>query len=245
MSKTVKLEGLPSGVGPITRRSLVEQVQAVLSRLILIEDLQEGQQLPSERQLAAALGVSHTVVREALGILAREGIITKRHGLGNFVASFPHDSLTPAVADVPQGSPDPADLHRARCAIECGAVYMAAEYATEEDIAILLKLARSANDSANQPGTPAAQNLRFHLALLQATHSKTLQGLRYVIVDSIRLTLWARPAALQRWMDPQSVQSHEAIVHALRERDGVKALSTMHHHLTWWEDSNGASQPLK
>jgi len=230
----VKLEELPSGIGPITKRTLVEQVQAVLSRLILMEDLREGHQLPSERQLAAALGVSHTVVREALGVLAREGIITKRHGRGNFVASFQRDDLLSAITDVPQGSPNPADLHRARCAIECGAVYLAAQYATEEDIATLLMHTQTANDSPNQPGTPAAKNLRFHLALLHATHSKTLQSLSYVIVDSIRLTLWARPAVLHHRMDPLSAESHESIVHALRERDGVKALQAMHHHLTWW-----------
>lgn len=234
MSTTVKLDELTSGIGPITRRTLVEQVQAVLSRLILMEDLQEGHQLPSERQLAIALGVSHTVVREALGVLAREGIIIKRHGLGNFVASFQRDSLLQTVADIPQGQPDPADLHKARRAIECGAAFLAAEYATEEDIATLLQHTQAANSSSNQPGTPAAQNLRFHLALLQATHSKTLQSLSYVIVDSIRLTLWAKPAALQNWRDSRSTQSHEAIVQALSERDGVNALQAMHHHLTWW-----------
>ena len=42
-------------------------------------------QLPSEPQLAAELGVSRATIREALTILAREGVIVRRHGVGTFV----------------------------------------------------------------------------------------------------------------------------------------------------------------
>jgi GntR family transcriptional regulator len=44
-----------------------------------------GDQLPTERQLAAELGVSRMTVRQALGVLAEQGLINSQHGIGNFV----------------------------------------------------------------------------------------------------------------------------------------------------------------
>ena len=236
---------LSSSLSPVTRQTLVEQVETILKRLVLMEDLNEGDQLPSERQLAAALGVSHTVVREALSVLAREGLIIKRHGLGNFVASFEQDNHLSSVEGVPKEAPEPADLHRARCAIECGAAYLAAEYATDEDIATLLMHIQGTKESPDQAGVPPAENLRFHLALLKATHNETLQGLSYLIADSIRLFgIWNNPAVLQRGLNvEQTVRGHEAIVRALRERDGARASQAMHHHLTWWMNSTEPGKP--
>jgi GntR family transcriptional regulator len=48
-------------------------------------DLGVGDQLPTERQLAEELGVSRMTVRQALGVLAQQGLINSQHGIGNFV----------------------------------------------------------------------------------------------------------------------------------------------------------------
>lgn len=62
-------------------------------------ELQAGQQLPSEHELAAELGVSRATVRAALAGLARRGLITSRQGVGNFVSAGCQitNSLTDAV----------------------------------------------------------------------------------------------------------------------------------------------------
>jgi len=48
-----------------------------------------GSQLPAESELGVMLGVSRTVVREALRLLEEDGLITRRHGIGTFVRKHP------------------------------------------------------------------------------------------------------------------------------------------------------------
>jgi len=65
-------------------------LQARQYLLSLIEDgtFQHGEQLPSEADLAAQLGISRPTLREALHNLEREGIIIRKHGVGTFVSRY-------------------------------------------------------------------------------------------------------------------------------------------------------------
>ncbi|WP_404400150.1 GntR family transcriptional regulator [Pelagibacterium halotolerans] len=70
-----------AGGGPLylrLRRAIAETVDAGLAA--------PGQALPSERELAASLGVSRVTVRKAVEDLVREGVLVQRHGSGTFVA---------------------------------------------------------------------------------------------------------------------------------------------------------------
>jgi GntR family transcriptional regulator len=68
------------------RRPLHLQTQQHLLSLIENEVYQPGQQLPSEADLAAQLGISRPTLREALLYLEQEGVIVRKHGVGTFVA---------------------------------------------------------------------------------------------------------------------------------------------------------------
>ncbi|MFC2037488.1 GntR family transcriptional regulator [Chloroflexota bacterium] len=68
------------------RDSLSNQAQQYLLGLIESGTYQPGEQLPSEAELAAQLGISRPTLREALLNLEQEGIIIRRHGVGTFVA---------------------------------------------------------------------------------------------------------------------------------------------------------------
>ena len=54
--------------------------------LDLVEQLEVGEAIPSERQLSADLGVSRLTLRAALDDLAREGYLVRRRGAGTFVS---------------------------------------------------------------------------------------------------------------------------------------------------------------
>jgi len=64
--------------------SLTEQAKALIKQRILNEEFDEGR-IPSETDLAAALGVSRTTIRDALSRLELEGVISRRQGAGTFV----------------------------------------------------------------------------------------------------------------------------------------------------------------
>ena len=64
---------------------VVQEIRGAISRGVY----RPGGQLPAESELMEMLGVSRTVIREALRLLEDDGLITRRHGVGTFVRKHP------------------------------------------------------------------------------------------------------------------------------------------------------------
>src|SRR5258708_38915344 len=76
---------------PLEATRLSDQAESLIEELITNGELKVGARLPGERELVNRLGVSRTVVREAIGRLASRGILHVQAGKGTFVtgtASF-------------------------------------------------------------------------------------------------------------------------------------------------------------
>jgi len=71
------------------RKTLTEVAQQELRQAITAGTFQPGSQLPTEAELCEMLGVSRTVVREALRMLEDDGLVARRHGVGTFVRNNP------------------------------------------------------------------------------------------------------------------------------------------------------------
>src|SRR5512134_3126107 len=71
------------------RKTLTEIALQELRQAILGGTFQPGSQLPTEAELCDMLGVSRTVVREALRVLEDDGLVARRHGVGTFVRNHP------------------------------------------------------------------------------------------------------------------------------------------------------------
>src|SRR5512141_623437 len=71
------------------RKTLTEVALQELRQAITGGTFRPGSQLPTEAELCEALGVSRTVVREALRVLEDEGLVARRHGVGTFVRNHP------------------------------------------------------------------------------------------------------------------------------------------------------------
>lgn len=78
------LEGFPSG--PPTALPAYQRIQSVIRKRIDSGQLQPGDSVPSERDLAKTHQVSLMTARHALAFLEREGIVERRRGIGTFVA---------------------------------------------------------------------------------------------------------------------------------------------------------------
>ena len=119
------------------KKSLAQQTTEHLYNMIAVEhQLSPGDKLPNEIELAQALGVSRTTLREAIHSLVSQGLLEVRRGRGTFV---PHQT---GVIHDPLGfayMPDQARLSRElldiRLNLEPWMAAMAAQHATEEDIA--------------------------------------------------------------------------------------------------------------
>lgn len=71
------------------RKTLTEITENELRQAITGGTFRPGSQLPTEAELCEMLGVSRTVVREALRVLEDAGLVTRRHGVGTFVRNHP------------------------------------------------------------------------------------------------------------------------------------------------------------
>src|SRR5215208_6569649 len=71
------------------RKTLTEIALQELRQAILGGTFRPGSQLPTEAELCEMLGVSRTVVREALRVLEDDGLVVRRHGVGTFVRNQP------------------------------------------------------------------------------------------------------------------------------------------------------------
>lgn len=71
------------------RKTLTEIAHLELRQAILGGTFKPGSQLPTEAALCEILGVSRTVIREALRVLEDDGLVTRRHGIGTFVRNHP------------------------------------------------------------------------------------------------------------------------------------------------------------
>ena len=73
----------------IEKKTLTEIAEQELRQAIARGTFRPGAQLPTEAELCQMLGVSRTVVREALRVLEEDGLVTRRHGVGTFVRDHP------------------------------------------------------------------------------------------------------------------------------------------------------------
>ena len=71
------------------RKTLTEIAEQELRQAITQGTFRRGSQLPTEAELCQMLGVSRTVVREALRVLEEDGLVARRHGIGTFVRDHP------------------------------------------------------------------------------------------------------------------------------------------------------------
>jgi GntR family transcriptional regulator len=76
------------------------QIQRVLRARIESGEWDGGRPIPTEMELLAEFGVSRTTIREALGVLAREGLIVRHRGRGSFVRPRPRAARPPAVTNL-------------------------------------------------------------------------------------------------------------------------------------------------
>src|SRR5215831_14072209 len=120
------------------QRNLTEEAVARLTEEIRKGRLQPGARLPTEQVLMKAMGVSRTVVREAVAALRAEGLVTTRQGSGAFVAAdgprafrIDPDGLS-SITDV-------LNLMELRLAVEVESASLAAERARSWQIAAIMK----------------------------------------------------------------------------------------------------------
>ncbi len=215
-----------------------------IKELIKSGELRKGDRLPSERELSERLGVSRTVVREAIKMLRASGYVKVRMGVGTFIADDPVNILEDSL----NYSNDPeskkiSDLQQVREVLEPAVAALAAQNATVEDIekmeaAIMIMEQNLSNGYRYIEGDKL-----FHVALAEATKNSIFTLLLNSIVDllqEIRRLAISTPGAGER-----SSYYHRRILEAVKNRDAEEAFHAMSEHMQQTKRDTSASLRLK
>jgi len=224
----------PFVLGRLVRTSLVEQaVQGLLQR---IQDakLDPGSPLPSEAQLGESLGVSRTVVREALRTLKGLGVIQisngKRPTIRPDLDATALDIYFSRAIQVLDNSAE--DLMDVRASIEGRAAALAALRRTPQQLARMSELVIQMQAQLRHPSRYASLDTELHLEIARASGNLLL----FQIIGSIRTSLevQSRQGMEQRRTAAslqQVQQAHVELVERIAEQDAEGASQCMRSHM--------------
>jgi len=225
----------------MARRSsaLPEKIAQDLMQRILTGEFDDSNILPSERALQDAYGVSRTVVREALKLLAARGLVTSGTGQGAVISkNLTAPALDALLLAFHRAHVRLEDLLNARLLIEPEIAALAAQHATSLQIRRLLELSQAMASLAlsDQPAQAASRsydvNAQFHTLLAQASQNPVLEILITILVGII----WRQQNTVDLGQPPElhtrTAAQHEAIVRAVAARDSAQARQAMIEHLS-------------
>ena len=214
-----------------TVKRLSDTVVAALMDELTSGAYAPGDRLPPEREIGTRFGVSRTVVRDALRLLAFRGVVVVRPGSGIFVARVDSSATTESLKIMLQGSIDLGyeKVHEVRETIEARVVELAAERATDAELARLdALLARMVEARGGEPF--AIADAEFHLTLAELAHNELfrllLDAIGGVMIEVRRRTAYL-PGAREH-----AAADHRRIADALVRRDARAAREAMQEHLS-------------
>lgn len=225
---------IPSPVRPARR--LFHEIAERIAAEIIGAKLPPGARLPTEQQMAMTMGVSRTVVREAVAALRADGVVATRQGAGAFVATeIGRRPFRLAVEGLPSIK-DVIDVMELRQGVEVEAAGLAAARASASATREVAR-ALAAIDAAIERGESAVdEDFAFHRAIAAATSNLQfwwfLDYLGRFIIPRQSIRVAAHQGEGQRGYLEMIQNEHRAIFAAVEARDPVGARRAMRQHLS-------------
>lgn len=210
---------------PIHAPSIPEAIVQRIVQMIGDGEWKAGDQLPPQRQLAQALGVSTGSLREALQTLQGMGVVELRHGQGTFVCHNPSQIVERCLNLAMVLDRDRVeDFLDARRAVEGGLAYLAAKRATAEQIAHLTELVAGMKEAVNTGNDAAfeALDITFHRLIAAMSSSGILQYLGATLFETLEEFIRVAPHTPTGW------QRHADVCAAIEARDPGRSEKAMH-----------------
>ncbi|HWJ72294.1 MAG TPA: FCD domain-containing protein [Kaistia sp.] len=221
---------------PIVTRHVADDVVDRLVTAVALGVYVTGQQLPTERELAAMLGVSRTSVREALKQLTDSGYLEVRRGRkgGYFVlANWGPKSAEHVRRQIIAKWSEFEHIFDARTLVEPMIARTASARRTDADIAAMAKALQAYLDAPDHDASRRADSA-LHLAIAEATHNPILVAMSVDLRAKITLNLGAEPYtdAARR----TAIGQHTELVAAVTEGNGDAAAAIAAKHFTLSEN---------
>lgn len=194
-------------------RALYEEVAELLRQRIFRRELEPGSWI-DELKIAEEYGISRTPLREALKVLAAEGLVTMKVRRGAYVTEVSEKDL--------------ADVYHLLSLLESDAGGVVAERASDEEIASLQALHAELEAAVGERDRFFAINEQFHMRLLELARNRW----REQMVADLRkvMKLNRHNSLLKTGRIEESLAEHRAIVAALVKRDVALTVQRMREH---------------
>lgn len=221
--------------------ALPTKIAQDLLQHIISAEFRPGTLLPSERDLQEEYGVSRTVIREAIKLLASRKLVQVRRGQGAVVASdFNEPVIDALMLAFHQSQIHTGDVFAIRSLLEPQSAALAAQNATVTQIRRLTEIAKKFDEFTYEGDE---QKIRqdakrwgkldrdFHQLLAEASQNAVLGILISVIVGIIWNSISSKISTPPPEAFRTAAQQHQAIAHAVAERDAVTAQRMMSEHI--------------
>ncbi|MFD9391966.1 FadR/GntR family transcriptional regulator [Streptomyces sp. NPDC060000] len=212
--------------GTVTQRAIDR-----IKTMITDGTLEPGQRLPTERDLAAQLGISRSSMREAIRALTVLGVLEARHGSGIYVTALKAGDLLETfgvVADLSRG-PRLIELLQVRRILESTATALAAARITPDQLAVV-EGHLAAMNATDDPEEILAHDLEFHRVIAEAAGNETMAAiLEGLSSRTFRARVWR--GYQEEGAFAHTRREHAAIHRALAARDPEAARAAAAAHV--------------
>jgi DNA-binding GntR family transcriptional regulator len=197
----------------LTPRALYEEVAEQLRQRIFRRELEPGSWI-DELKIAEEFGISRTPLREALKVLAAEGLVTMKVRRGAYVTEMSEKDLR--------------DVYHLLSLLESDAAGVVAERATPEQLQALETLHQELEDATSNRDRFFAINERFHMLLLELADNRW----RSQMVADLRkvMKLNRHNSLLKQGRIEDSLREHRTILAAMLARDAQATVQAMQAH---------------
>ena len=209
---------------------LAEQVEEQIYHYILDTPLNPGSKLPNEFELGEKFGVGRSTIREAVKLLSSKGIVEVRRGSGTYVLTTALGMGDPLGLSAVQDKTALAlDLVNVRLLLEPGIAEMAANNATDEDIARLRRLCERVETKIHNGDRYIEDDIAFHTCVAESSKNMVVEQLIPIIDTAVMMFV----NVTHKMLIDETIMTHRMVADAIAAHDPIGARSAMAMHLTF------------
>ena len=228
----------------VKRQNLYKSIIKIIQEYIIVNNLKQGDKLPTEKDLAERLKVGKNSVREALKALEIFGLVSSKAGRGTTICSGGFDSfLYSLIFGIALEDIEIKHLNELRLIIELGACRLVIDNATNKEINELFKIAVKLDsnqleyyekDIKSVLNNLVYLEMKFHKYLIEISHNPILMKfINFWDIYFLRIKESGELFKAQE-INVRKKKMHTAIVNAIKERDKERAVCEMQTHLFYY-----------
>lgn len=214
----------------IDTSSLVDKVEMNLLNFFEAKKLQPGDLIPKEMELATAMGVSRTVIRESLNRLKTMGIVESIKHKGTIIRSPDFFSLL-KKSMIPRILDDSTlkDIFELRLVLEIGMADLILQHITPQDIEELEQIVAKEPESSKDVLFDIRHEILFHGKLYEITKNRTLKNFQRILLPVFNYTYDS--GIINRPISKKKYVSHKGLIEVLKTGNADKFRKAMRRHL--------------